>query len=122
MKILIIYDTESGKERMKWLNVPERLDVGTSITQLPNGELFCYGNSTYSGITLIIDCNFKYRLLPSGKPGWSSSAIYFNRNVYCFGGYDYHCQATYLSSRFDLIKKQWVNLAPMPQADFNCHR
>ncbi|CAG9319509.1 unnamed protein product [Blepharisma stoltei] len=47
--------------------------------------------------------------------------IYFNKNVYCFGGYGEKNVAFPISMRFDLDKNLWFNIAPMPKADAICH-
>mmetsp|Transcript_6985 Transcript_6985/g.6835 ORF Transcript_6985/g.6835 Transcript_6985/m.6835 type:complete len:100 (+) Transcript_6985:849-1148(+) len=78
----------------------------TCIALLPNGELFCFGDRNFTGITLIIDKNNKVRVLPSGVHCMYSSAIYFNRNVYCFGGTNDNYYNLALSARFDLDKNK----------------
>ncbi|CAG9334159.1 unnamed protein product [Blepharisma stoltei] len=119
---LIIYDTESEREGLKVLETPEWLSYATCIAQLPYGELFCSGNNAYpaSGITLKIDSHYNIRLLPSGTPCGYSSAIYFNRSVYCFGGSKYNVPLN-LSSRFDFDQNRWIKLIPMPLTDFICN-
>ncbi|CAG9327855.1 unnamed protein product [Blepharisma stoltei] len=119
---LFIYDTESEREEIKLLEIPEPLDWGSCAVQLPNGELFCYGkNYPTSGITLIIGTDYKARLQPSGESCRFSSAIYFNRSVYCFGGWDENHKSLSLSERFDLDESRWIKLAQMPQIDCYCH-
>ncbi|CAG9323910.1 unnamed protein product [Blepharisma stoltei] len=39
----VIFDTESGREQLKAPDALQLLDWGACITQLPNGELFCFG-------------------------------------------------------------------------------
>ncbi|CAG9325279.1 unnamed protein product [Blepharisma stoltei] len=116
---LIIYDTENDSEEVRIVETPEPLDFGTCIAQLPNGNLFCFGNSQHSGVSLIIDENYKVRELPSGTPCVNSSAIYFNNSVYCFGG-NYNYEDLTLSERFDLNENRWIKLEPLPEADENC--
>ncbi|CAG9331455.1 unnamed protein product [Blepharisma stoltei] len=117
---LFIYDTETHIEESKILETPELLDYNTCIAQLPDGELFCFGNSQLSGITLKISSDFQVQALPSGQPVSLSSAIYFNRSVYCFGGSNGK-KALKLSERFDLDQNCWIKLTPMPRADDGCH-
>ncbi|CAG9334786.1 unnamed protein product [Blepharisma stoltei] len=118
---LLVYNTVSDSKQTKILKTPEPLDCNTCIAQLPNGKLFCYGkNFPISGITLIIDENGGVQKLPSGVSCYWSSAIYFNNNVYCFGGIGRHMNALALSRRFDLDRNRWVELASMPQADCSC--
>ncbi|CAG9320684.1 unnamed protein product [Blepharisma stoltei] len=116
---LIVYNTENEIEEVKTLGTPE-IDSTTCLARLPNGDLFCFGNYELSGITLIIDNNHRIRLLPSGTPCKYSSAIYYNRNVYCFGGYN-HNSPLFLSSRFNIEKKRWFKLHPMPLKDYSCN-
>ncbi|CAG9331495.1 unnamed protein product [Blepharisma stoltei] len=117
---LIIYSTETEtQEEAKILQTPEPLDATTCITQLPNGKLFCYGNLKHYGITVLIDVNGEFEVLPSGTPCTFSSCIYFNNSVYCFGGYYYNHLT--LSSRFDLNWNRWIQLALMPKGDYYCN-
>ncbi|CAG9317144.1 unnamed protein product [Blepharisma stoltei] len=116
---LIIYDTENNIKEVRIVETPQPLDWGTCITQLPNGNLFCFGNSELSGVSLIIGENNIFKELPSGTPCCASSAIYFNNSVYCFGGWNN--QNLTLSKRFDLNKSRWIKLEPLPQADCHCN-
>ncbi|CAG9329195.1 unnamed protein product [Blepharisma stoltei] len=118
---LMIFDTKNEEEEVKPLDSSEVLNWDTCIAQIPNCELFCYGKAPSSGISLIIDENFRARTLPAGKPCAISSAIYYNRNVYCFGGLNPNGNISTLSKRFDLEGNRWVNLNPMPQGDCYCH-
>ncbi|CAG9313485.1 unnamed protein product [Blepharisma stoltei] len=116
----MIYDTENDSKEVRILETPEPLDWGTCIAQLPNGNLFCFGKDyPYSGISLIIDENYRVRQLPSGTPCRCSSAIYFNNSLYCFGG-ENNNRALTLSERFDLNENRWIKLKPLPKADYNC--
>ncbi|CAG9324883.1 unnamed protein product [Blepharisma stoltei] len=118
---LIIYDTENDSREVRIVDTHESLDLGTCIAQLPNGNLFCFGKDSpiISGTTLIIDENYRARELPSGTHCYSSSAIYFNNSVYCFGGINNKGSIT-LSERFDLNKNRWTKLKSLPQADHGC--
>ncbi|CAG9316253.1 unnamed protein product [Blepharisma stoltei] len=118
---LIIYDTENQTEELKIIETPEPLNLFTCIAQLPNGNLFCFGNGSCSGISLIIDENSRVRQLPSGTQCYSSSTIYFDHNIYCFGGYNECGEALTLSERFDLNENRWIKLSPLPQHDYWCH-
>ncbi|CAG9330134.1 unnamed protein product [Blepharisma stoltei] len=117
---LIIYNTETETQEVKTLQSPKPLDSSTCITQLPNGKLFCFGNFIHSGITVLIDANGGVEVLLSGTPCAWSSCIYFNKSVYCFGGYSNRSLCT-LSSRFDLDQNRWIKLTPMPKADAQCN-
>ncbi|CAG9335150.1 unnamed protein product [Blepharisma stoltei] len=116
---LIIYNTETETLEVKTLQTPKPLNKFACITQLPNGKLFCCANTNLSGITVLIDVNGRFEVLPSGTPCEYSSYIYFNNSVYCFGGWD-RGHLT-LSSRFDLDQNRWIQLAPMPQGDYKCN-
>ncbi|CAG9322832.1 unnamed protein product [Blepharisma stoltei] len=67
---LTIYNTETETQEVKTLQTPEPLDGSTCITQLPNGKLFCFGNNTSSGITVLIDVDGGAEVLPSGTKKW----------------------------------------------------
>ncbi|CAG9336094.1 unnamed protein product [Blepharisma stoltei] len=118
---LIVYNTEEEKENVKLLDTSLQLSDYTCIAQLPDNELFCFGNFPASGITSIIDRKLRVRILPSGTACSWSSAIYFNRNVYCFGGSDNTSRNLSLSERFNLDENRWIKLCPMPWADACCH-
>ncbi|CAG9328725.1 unnamed protein product [Blepharisma stoltei] len=117
---LSIYNTESETENIKTLDIPEPLDIYTCIAQLPKGGLFCFGKNPPSGITLIIDKKYNIRMLPSGVSCYCSSAIYLDRNIYCFGGIDNNGYLN-LSEKFDLDRECWIKLSPMLQSDYGCH-
>ncbi|CAG9329812.1 unnamed protein product [Blepharisma stoltei] len=72
------------------------------------------------GTTLIFDSKYKAHKLPSGTPCFYSSAIYFNKSVYCFGGSNGQGLLN-LSCRFDLNSNRWIKLAPMPKPDWYCN-
>ncbi|CAG9334690.1 unnamed protein product [Blepharisma stoltei] len=116
---LFIYDTENEREEVKVLKTPEILSTGTCWAKIPNGGLFCFGNYPSSGISLIISENGEVQMLPYGTPCHLSSAVYFNRNVYCFGGV-YNGIPSNISDRFDLERNQWVKLNSLPQFDYKC--
>ncbi|CAG9320685.1 unnamed protein product [Blepharisma stoltei] len=118
---LFIYDTEHENREEKLLETPEPLNSGTCIAQLPDGELFCFGRSPASGISLKICKNYRVQQLPSGTPCFHSSAIYFNRKVYCFGGENNGSLALSLSLKFDLGVNICYLLTPMPRNDCKCH-
>ncbi|CAG9331350.1 unnamed protein product [Blepharisma stoltei] len=117
---LIIYDTENNSKEVRRVETPELLDCRTCIAQLPNGNLFCFGRYPGSGVSLIIDENYRIRQLPSGTPCFHSSAIYFNSSVYCFGGGGSNGYLT-LSERLDLNENRWIKLKPLPKADCWCN-
>ncbi|CAG9314850.1 unnamed protein product [Blepharisma stoltei] len=117
---LVIYDSESEVEEIKILETSEVLSAEMCISRLPNGELFCFGNGRNSRNTFRIDSDYRVSRLPSGARCSNSSAIYFNRNIYWFGGIDWNNWPLTLSRRFDLNQNRWKSLAPMPQADANC--
>ncbi|CAG9324881.1 unnamed protein product [Blepharisma stoltei] len=84
---LCIYDSESERKSTKSLDSSKSLDHGSCIALLPNGKLFCFDrHHPHSGITFIIDKNYKAKRLQSVAPCCLSSAIYFGKNAYCFGG------------------------------------
>ncbi|CAG9334788.1 unnamed protein product [Blepharisma stoltei] len=119
---LFIYNTESDSEQnIKW-EIPSPLSgVGSSIVELPNGKLFCFGNYPALGVSLIIDKNFSIQHLASSSNIVFSSVIYFKNNVYCFGGQDFKDNKLTLSRRFDLNVNRWFYLPPMPIADCYCN-
>ncbi|CAG9329502.1 unnamed protein product [Blepharisma stoltei] len=114
---LYIYNTETETQKVLNLQTPQPLDWFTCITQLPNGKLFCFGNCSHSGYTVLIDKNGEVEVLPSGTP---CSCIYLKSSVYLFGGYSNKGLFT-LSSRFDLGRNRWIQLTPIPQPDYECH-
>ncbi|CAG9326577.1 unnamed protein product [Blepharisma stoltei] len=57
--------------------------------------------------------------MPSGTPCYYSSALYFDRSVFCFGGSNGNHLA--LSERFDFNQNCWIKLAALPKADIKCH-
>ncbi|CAG9314776.1 unnamed protein product [Blepharisma stoltei] len=105
---LCIYNTESEKEIRKPLKFPKKVNITTCIAQLPNGKLFCFG-----GIAFTISDDFSVIELPPGTPCYLSSAIYFSKSVYCFGGSVNGISTSAFSERFDLDKNRWFKLPPM---------
>ena len=104
------YDLENRIEKTEIINdhFPEQLNSRVCTVQLPNNNLFCYGNrdKNYSGITFIIERNDnnqpKIQLLPAGHPCYASGGVYFNNSVYIFGGFNG-------SSRLSLAQKYDLN-------------
>ncbi|CAG9318484.1 unnamed protein product [Blepharisma stoltei] len=114
---LHIYNTETETKEVKILETPQSLNHQTSITQLPNGKLFCYGKYPCSGITAIVDVNGKVEILASGVPCSSLSCIYFDNSIYCFGrANNYYC----LSRRFDLDQNRWIRFTSIPNVEPYC--
>ncbi|CAG9321994.1 unnamed protein product [Blepharisma stoltei] len=117
--MLLIYDTENEKEEEKELKIPLKLNSVKTITQLPNGELFCFSESN----PVIIDKKYGFRVLPAGDPNLEI-AIYFDRSVYCFergdrgGGCD---DPGVMSSRFDFDLNRWSKINPIPRMDEKYH-
>ncbi|CAG9321995.1 unnamed protein product [Blepharisma stoltei] len=110
---LLIYDTENEKEEEKELKIPLKLNSEKMITKLPNGELFCFSESN----PVIIDKNYEFRVLPAGDPNFEI-AIYFDRNVYCFGpenDFGGRC------SRFDMDLYCWRKINPTVGEDSRYH-
>ncbi|CAG9336085.1 unnamed protein product [Blepharisma stoltei] len=119
---LIVFDTENEMEDIKTLNISDQLDSGTCIAQLPDGKFFCFGKRCpASGISLTIDKKLKICMMPSGTPCCYSSAVYFNRNIYCFGGWNDEKSPLALSERFDMNENKWIKLSPLPNPDCCLH-
>ncbi|CAG9324913.1 unnamed protein product [Blepharisma stoltei] len=113
---LFIYDTENEREDMKDFRYQWKLDKIHCIAQLPNGELFgTYESEKHAFSAFIVDRNYKVRLLPYQKPHGYAVAVYFNRSVYCFGGYDF------ISSRYDMDLNIWRELTIKRVYDNCCH-
>ncbi|CAG9334774.1 unnamed protein product [Blepharisma stoltei] len=73
---LFIYSTENDSEQTIIIKTPEPQRYSTcSISQLPNGNLFCFGNYPNSWEALIIDEKGESQQLPSGPPLKFSSSI-----------------------------------------------
>ncbi|CAG9332456.1 unnamed protein product [Blepharisma stoltei] len=119
---LLAYNTESERELVLDLPTQETFDYGTCITSLPNKEIFCFGSANpNTGISAIIDQSYGLKLLPSGKPCCFSSAVYFKRSIFCFGGQNEGIMSSTLSEKFDLEKNKWVSLKPLPKPDQYCN-
>ncbi|CAG9320896.1 unnamed protein product [Blepharisma stoltei] len=116
-----IYNTKSEREIRTIFKKERLINWGTSTARLPNGGIFCFGkHEPTRGITMIVDSDLRFQVLPSGTPCYLSSAVYFDRSVYCFGGMYYNKPLT-LSCRFDLDENRWIKLNPMPKADWLTH-
>ncbi|CAG9329959.1 unnamed protein product [Blepharisma stoltei] len=115
------YNIENQSFLCKLINTPEPLSEFTCITQLPNNEIFCFGNNyPVSGVTCIINTNLlTCRALVDGKPCYNSSSIYYNRFVYVFGGCDdYDCLQH--AAKYDLSENRWINLTQLPGLALIC--
>ncbi|CAG9327945.1 unnamed protein product [Blepharisma stoltei] len=118
---LYVYNTESETKENKILEISESLDCFyAAITQLPNGELFVVGKNGFSESTFIIDRNYEFRKLQYESYYFGSSAIYLNRNVYCFGE-KWNDSQLARSRRYDFDRNCWFDIAPMPQAYYMSH-
>ncbi|CAG9320435.1 unnamed protein product [Blepharisma stoltei] len=119
---LTLYDTVLRDMGQRFIQTPEPLDKYTSTAQLPNSEIFCFGNhDPSSGFACIIDMKqLKVKkTLPPGAPCNSVAAVYYKNSVYIFGGFD-GSKSTTLANRFDLSLNKWNKLAPLPMESFNC--
>ncbi|CAG9314951.1 unnamed protein product [Blepharisma stoltei] len=117
---LIIFDSELQKRDFVYIDTPEPLCCFTSITQLPNYELFCFGNwNPLSGITCIIDSKYNVRVLPSGTPCNKAGSVYYQNNVYVFGGSD-NKKDLALAEAYDLVENKWIKLNPLPAPSRRC--
>ena len=82
-------------------------------------KYFVYGGygSAYSSSTKIIDIKAKsVESLPSDSPLAYHGLSLFNDEVYCFGGYT-GSNYTNISKKFDLKKRVWTIIQPLPQAN-----
>lgn len=73
------------------LNLPEIINSRICLCKIPNGDLFCYGNRIslkFSGIAFIITKDNLIKNLPKGKPCTDAGAVYYDDNIYTFGGFD----------------------------------
>ncbi|CAG9310790.1 unnamed protein product [Blepharisma stoltei] len=118
---LWVYDIEKDKRENKVISTPEPLSNGTCIVQLPNSELFCYGNSFFSGISCIIDLETftVKKLLPYGSPSWCCGAVYYKNCVYFFGGWDKQNYMLF-AEKFDLAGNRWLKSPKLPEASSGC--
>ncbi|CAG9335574.1 unnamed protein product [Blepharisma stoltei] len=119
---LVIFDTESLQINYKAIKTPEALSDGTCIAQLPNNELFCYGNySPLSGVTITINTkDLSFQSLKIGIPCCSSGCTYYQNSVYAFGGNI--SEENYLNQtrKYDFSEDQWIELSSMPIASDGC--
>ncbi|CAG9321324.1 unnamed protein product [Blepharisma stoltei] len=95
------------------LNIRKNIDRCISMCQIPN-KIFCYGNFIwwYDGLTFIIDEFNKVQLLPSGKKNCFLKIVYFNSNIYAFGG------DNNLAEKFNLCTSAWETCASLPKGNF----
>ncbi|CAG9310903.1 unnamed protein product [Blepharisma stoltei] len=106
-------DIEKLTKKEITVNVSENIDNRICMCIIPGNKIFCYGNllnnGKYTGITFIIDSSYRVKQLSRGFPCVSSSAIYYNGQIYTFGGFNGTCLS--LSKRFDLASNRWAQSA-----------
>ncbi|CAG9327237.1 unnamed protein product [Blepharisma stoltei] len=118
---LCIYEIDAHRIRYVECMTQIMLSPSTSLTQLPNSELFCFGSFPLSGATCIIDLkNFKVkRKLPDGISCHNSKGIYYKNSVYLFGGSN-RWGTLNLAQKFDLVENRWSCLPLLPIASHRC--
>ncbi|CAG9310789.1 unnamed protein product [Blepharisma stoltei] len=110
---LWIYDTEESIKTTRLIDTPESLSNKTCVVQLPNSELFCFGNGPSSGFCCIIDlvtCRVK-KHLPYGRRSECLGGVYYKGFVYIFGGWE---------AKFDLIESRWLKSERHLEASPGC--
>ncbi|CAG9326604.1 unnamed protein product [Blepharisma stoltei] len=99
------------------LYIQERISPFISMCRLPNSEVFCYGNG--SGFTFTFNSQGSFRQLWYGRPYYDSGCVYYNGNVYAFGGSSGY-RVVNRAYKFSLSKNQWSRLANMPAEFMLC--
>lgn len=91
-KIILSVNIENLQVSDKNVNLPENIDSRICMCQIPDQNIFCFGNllntGKYTGISFIIDPNYRIKLLPRGFPCVGSGSIYYKGFVYVFGGFN----------------------------------
>ncbi|CAG9325833.1 unnamed protein product [Blepharisma stoltei] len=125
--LLCIYDTENQRLNKIPIFTMEPLSSCILIIQLPNSELFCYGNSHHydsfvsedqsyeSGFSCILDLKTYSlkKVLPEGRECMRAGGIFYNQFVFVFGALN-NGIALKLAEKFDLVENKWIELPPLP--------
>ena len=88
----------------------------SSICKIDKYNLFVHGGIILSSLdsTYILNTlNLSVQPLPKGIDLCAASAQYFDRKVYIFGGLSNNGIISY-SNYFDLARKSWIPIAPLP--------
>ncbi|CAG9321767.1 unnamed protein product [Blepharisma stoltei] len=120
--VLSSYDIETNRTSQEFLETPFQFYAGTTVIQLPNKELFFYGNSyPSSGACCIIDLksiSIK-KILPPGPPSSYSEGLYYKNCIFLFGGLD-EKDSLGLSIKLNLKENRWIQLTPLPLRSYRC--
>ncbi|CAG9332219.1 unnamed protein product [Blepharisma stoltei] len=118
--IMLKYSIENKAFERKNLD-NELLDKGTAIIQLPNSELFCYGNYSCTGYSCIINLKtLEIKELPEGYPCSSAGIAYYNKCVYAFGGCSQKKSWSSQACKFELTGYKW-NKLPTLAVSYSCN-
>lgn len=121
-KNLIEFNTLTNLKRTIQVNVNENQGSLAPTCQIPGNKLFYSGGySPHLDTSYLIDLKtFTVEQLPKLRQRGITTATYYKQCVYIFGGYT---GKTHLENadKFDLIKKQWVCLSPLPNISGDMH-
>ncbi|CAG9315856.1 unnamed protein product [Blepharisma stoltei] len=124
-KNLIELDLKNNSQKVTALALPVSMSDHSSVCQLPDSSLFCFGSlyreenkNIFSGITFIVSPNYDIKILTSGQPRIKSGTIYFDSYIFAFGGDN--GQALDFAEKYDFTCNLWKKVANLPETSENC--
>ncbi|CAG9324609.1 unnamed protein product [Blepharisma stoltei] len=113
-KNLLKINLSNFKETKIELNTKSKANEHIIMCELPDNQIFCYGNWEPVGTTFIIDAENNIIELDDGKPCCSTYATLFEDSIYVFGGWKTKGERSNFAVKFSLQTAEWKDLAPLP--------
>ncbi|CAG9322093.1 unnamed protein product [Blepharisma stoltei] len=117
-----------GSERKvlekKELVLQEPIGQHISMCQLPDEEVFCFGNcydNNYTGLTFTVHSkNFTVHTLPKGTPIYKTSTCYYDGCVYAFGGERHGSKYINFAEKYNISEVKWHRIKDLPVPCSKC--
>ncbi|CAG9321871.1 unnamed protein product [Blepharisma stoltei] len=129
---LTVFSLKNFSQEKSILNLPEFIDENICICPLPDNKVFCYGNLSWNntesripsvtGLTFIINPDLSIEILEEGIKCYGSGGVFYDGNVYVYGGYNDIGVIEKIASKYNFQDKNWkiISSLPVPSSFCSC--
>ncbi|CAG9321870.1 unnamed protein product [Blepharisma stoltei] len=127
---LTVFSLKDFSQEKSILNLPEFIDENIFICPLPDNKMFCYGNLSWgykeylapvvTGLTFIINPDLSTEILEEGIKCYGSGGVFYDGNVYIFGGYNEKRRIDKIALKYNLQDKNWKIISSLPVPSLFC--